>query len=228
MILAPKTTSTHLLSAWSAGVALCCLGIGLHGAGTPLLDAPQELPTADDDTVMVENFEPPASTGEEPTEPEIIKEEDIVIPPLPEITPPLIPPEMVEITPIEDAPPPKPIEKKPEPPKEKPKPAARVTPSPQKSTATGNNAAPTLFQGAGAGRFPQPAYPAAARAAKQQGSVRVLVTVEASGMPSGVEVSTSSGFAALDAAARDIISRRWRWPAGEVRKFIVPFRFILQ
>ena len=36
MILEPKGSNAHLLSAWAAGVALLCLGIGLHGAATPL------------------------------------------------------------------------------------------------------------------------------------------------------------------------------------------------
>jgi protein TonB len=58
--------------------------------------------------------------------------------------------------------------------------------------------------------------------------VRLLVTVEASGVPSSVTVSEPSGFASLDSAAKDTVQRRWRWPAGDVRKFIVPIRFVLQ
>jgi hypothetical protein len=39
MITEPKTSSACLLSGWSADIALLCLGIGLHGATTPLLPA---------------------------------------------------------------------------------------------------------------------------------------------------------------------------------------------
>jgi protein TonB len=85
-----------------------------------------------------------------------------------------------------------------------------------------------VFKGGGSGRFPSPSYPASARSAKQQGVVRLLVTVEASGVPSAVTVTESSGFASLDSAAKDTVQRRWRWPAGDVRKFIVPIRFVLQ
>lgn len=58
--------------------------------------------------------------------------------------------------------------------------------------------------------------------------MRLLVTVESSGVPSSVAVQSSSGFSSLDNAARDQVSRRWRWPAGNVRRFIVPVRFVLQ
>lgn len=241
MIREPKTSSAYLMSAWSAGVALLCLGIGLHGATTPLMPMSGDMVPSkvSDDTVMVEMFQPPAAataTEESPLAPEK-KEEDIEIPPLPQITPPLTPPEMVEITPLEEArelPKPKPIEKKPEVPKPapSPKPAPRPTSNPEATRGTnneGNGSSPVTFSRAGsAGRFPDPTYPASARAAKVQGSVRLLVTVEASGIPSAVEVTSSSGSSALDNAARDTISRRWRWPAGAVRKFIVPIRFVLQ
>ena len=241
MIREPKTSSAYLISAWSAGIALLCLGIGLHGASAPLL--PMNDGTVhslvSDDTVMVEMFQPPAAaaaTEESPPEPET-KEADIEIPPLPEITPPLTPPEMVEITPIEqlrETPKPKPMEKKPEVPR--PAPSPKPTPRPaSKPAATsgianaGSGSSPVTFNRAGsAGRFPDPSYPASARAARQQGTVRLLVTVEASGIPSSVEVTTSCGTGSLDRAARDTVSRRWRWPAGVVRKFIIPVRFVLQ
>lgn len=240
MITEPKTNNASLISAWSAGIALLCLGIGLHGATSPLLPTSDGMVPckASEDTVMVETFQPPAAAAaseESLPEPET-KEEDIEIPPLPQITPPLTPPEMVAITPLEEAPPsmpkPKPVESKPEPPK--PAPAPKPTPRPASKPATssgstGSGSSPVNFNRAGsAGRFPDPTYPASARAAKQQGTVRLLVIVEASGIPSAVEVTTSSGSGALDSAARDTVSRRWRWPVGAVRKFIIPVRFVLQ
>lgn len=237
MITEPKTSNASLFSAWCAGIALLCLGIGMHGATTPLMPANEIVvkSAVTDDTVMVETFQPPAAaaaTEESPPEPET-KEEDVEIPPLPQITPPLTPPEMVEITPLDEATPP-PEEKEPAP----PKPATTPKPTPRPATkpaATAGNSdsdsgnSPVTFNRAGsAGRFPDPAYPASARSAKQQGTVRLLVTVEASGMASAVEVTTSSGSITLDRAASDTISRRWRWPAGTVRKFIIPIRFVLQ
>lgn len=182
------------------------------------------------DTVMVETFEPPAASEEATKEPEVLEEEYLAIPPLPEVTPPLTPPEMVEITPIEEVretPPPKPVEKNPEQPKPTPKSAPRPASKPA-NTPGGSGTSPVVFNGGGKGRFPSPSYPASARSTKQQGTVRVLVTVEASGIPSSAEVMGSSGFPALDSAARDAIQRRWRWPSGDVRKFIVPVRFVLQ
>ena len=229
MINESKTSSTFLISAWSAGVALLFLGIGLHGATAPLLppgDVGIQIKVRDD-TVMVETFQPPAAAilKESLPEPET-KEEDIEIPTLPEITPPLTPPEMVEITPLDEVrelPRPKPVKMKPA-----PRPPSRPASATGSNNAV-NGSSPETFNRAGiAGRFPDPAYPASARAARQQGTVRLLVTVEASGIPSSVEITSSSGSGALDSAARDAISRRWRWPAGSVRKFIIPIRFVLQ
>ena len=239
MILEPKTSALQLLPTWSAGIALLCLGVGLHGAVSPLIPTVMVVDPAADEPVMVEVFQPPAaadSAADDAPEPPQEEEQDLEMPPLPEMATPLTPPEMVDITPVEAPPPPapvpmpKPAEKKPEP----PKPAAKPTPrSPTKTSgggsATGStSSSPTLFKGGGAGRFPSPSYPASARSAKRQGSVRLLVTVEASGVPSSVEISQSSGFQALDSAARDTVRRRWRWPSGAVRKFIVPIRFQLQ
>lgn len=235
MIAEPKTRNAHLASAWAAGIALLCLGIGLHGATAPLVPVTESFqPIGRDDEMMVEAFEMPAAAPDAPPEAEMKPvEEDIAIPPLPEITPPLTPPEMVEITSIEEVreePQPKPVEKKPEPPKPQPKAAPRSVDKPPSTGGggDGSGSSPVLFKGGGSGRFPSPSYPASARSAKQQGTVRLLVTVEASGIPSSVEVTASSGFSSLDRAARDTIQRRWRWPSGGVRKFIVPVRFVLQ
>jgi TonB family protein len=235
MILEPKNSNAHLLSAFATGVALLCIGIGLHGAGAPLLTRHSSGFKSDivDDSVMIQDFVPPAASDDTPTE--ATKEEskeDLEIPPLPEVTPPLTPPEMVELTPLEEIhemPKPKVQEKKPEPAKPKPSSPPRPEAKPSSNNGgTGSSSSPVVFKGGGSGRFPSPAYPASARSAKQQGVVRLLVTVEASGIPSSVTVSDSSGFASLDSAAKDTVQRRWRWPAGDVRKYIVPVRFVLQ
>ncbi len=237
MIREPETKNDTLLSAWSAGIALFCLVIGLRGAGVPLLQVrdAEALPKRVEDVVMLEDFEPPTAAPDALTEPEQQPLEDLEIPPLPELTPPLTLPEMKEITPLEEVrETPKPIAKKPEQPKSTPNPkaVARSTSKPPASTGTnasGSGSSPVAFNRAGsAGRFPDPTYPASARVAKQQGTVRLLVTVEANGVPSAIHVTTSSGNAALDSAARDVVSRRWRWPAGGERKFTIPIRFVLQ
>jgi protein TonB len=239
MILPGKDSNAHLASAWTAGTALLFLGIGLQGAVRPLLPPPtlnqQSAPMVEE--IMIEDFDPPAPALEGDTAEVVEKMADIEIPPLPEITAPITPPEMAEITPLEPDKPPPPA---PKPPEIKPRPVAKAPPAPSKprdtptgtktagSTSGASEGAPTLFTGGGRGRFPAPSYPASARSAKLQGSVRLMVTVEASGLPGAVSVISSSGHTTLDNAARDTISRRWRWPSGSVRKYIVPIRFVLQ
>ncbi|MFZ4766808.1 MAG: energy transducer TonB, partial [Roseimicrobium sp.] len=120
----------------------------------------------------------------------------------------------------------------------RPAPRASATPKAAPSRASSTNArspaggvnanGPTLFTGASGGQFPAPAYPAFARSSRQQGTVRLLVTVESNGVPSMVSVERSSGFNSLDNAARDQVRRRWRWPSGGLRRYFVPVRFVLQ
>ncbi|MEY4483838.1 MAG: hypothetical protein RL693_1290 [Verrucomicrobiota bacterium] len=239
MITETKARNAHLLSAWATGIAMLFLGIGLHGTAVPLLSSEDSsvIPGLGESTVMVESFEPPAPADNTQTEPETKEvSEDMAIPPLPETTPPLTPPEMIEIAPVaevRDTTPSKLIEKKTETRQSQAKPAVRPLTNPQRKEGggeggTGAGTSPILFKGGGSGRFPAPSYPASARTASQQGTVRLLVTVEANGIPSFIEVTGSSGFASLDNAARDTIQRRWRWPSGGVRKFFIPVRFVLQ
>ncbi|CAN5134886.1 hypothetical protein BH23VER1_BH23VER1_32060 [soil metagenome] len=245
----PPDSDAHLLSAWTAGIAMLFLGIGLSGAIVPLApELPEVAPDRDlPDEIMVEVFDPPpaGAADEAPAddaEPEM-PAEDLEIPPPPEVTAPLTPPEMVELTPLEPL-----VEKKPAPrpmarpvaPTEPParKPSSRT--GTQTGTRTGSRdgagatgtpggtGAPTVFRGTGRGRFPAPSYPTSARRAGHQGTVQLLVTVEPSGVPSSVSVTSSSGHSALDTAARDQVQRRWRWPAGEIRRFIIPVQFVMQ
>jgi protein TonB len=233
MIVPPPDSGSHLASAWVTGVALLFLGVGLQGAMKPL--APEVQAAIADldvgDEIMVEEFDAPASAPEDASEEEVVEElvEEIEIPPLPEITPPLSPPEMAELTPLE------PVLEKPAPIAKAPDPKPRTTerkpaPRPRESGTREGGGAPQLFTGAGGGggRYPSPYYPASARSAGVQGSLRLLVTVEPSGLPSSVVVSSSSGHSVLDSAARDHVQRRWRWPSGQTRRYIVPVRFVLQ
>lgn len=226
-------------------MALVVLGIGGYGASLPLLPKLDDVPLVLElgDEIPLEEFNAPAEAAPEaPQQPEVPEEipleemvEELEIPPVPTIEAPLSPPEMAEILPL-DTPPPAPApvvnKPKPKPAPERPRPVARRAPPSNSGTggsgssATGSGS-PTLFRG-GSGRFPHPSYPFAARKAGAQGTVRLLVVVEISGLPGSVVVQSSSGHAELDSAAQDHVRRRWRWPAGEVRRYIVPVRFVLR
>jgi len=230
MIIEPPQGNTYLVSAWMAGVALAMCLIGAYGAMQPLLplaDLPMGKPATGED-VMLEKFTPPATSAAEKSEEEKpVEAPDLEIPTTPVILAPLAPPEMTELAPLNT---PQPPSVKSPLPKSKP-PTKVKAPDAHGTAKTGNeggSGAVTTFTGGGSGRFPSPEYPAFAKSVRQQGSVRLLVTVEADGTPSSVVVQTSSGYALLDSAARDQISRRWRWAAGAVRRYIVPVRFSLQ
>lgn len=234
MIDPPKNSNAHLLSAWGAGIALLFLGIGLHGASEPLVPVVEFKPGAAPMLeIMAADFDPPPAaapmeTNEPATEAAL---EDIEIPSVVEVAAPLTMPEMVELTPLTpvverskplpvvSAPPPKPQSRNQ---------TDKRAPSPQPTGQPGGTGTPQLFSGGGKGRFPSPYYPASARRAGMQGSVQLDVTVEASGLPSRVTVTKSSGHALLDTTARDQVQRRWRWPVGNVRRILVPIRFQLE
>jgi len=82
----------------------------------------------------------------------------------------------------------------------------------------------------GAGGNPRLAYPAAARAAGEQGVVVLNVSVVPDGnrddpvTPQDVAVAQSSGFADLDAAARDTVSR---WHFRPATRGGVPVPFVI-
>jgi protein TonB len=79
---------------------------------------------------------------------------------------------------------------------------------------------------------PKPVYPNASRRLGEQGKVVLRVHVSAAGLPEKIEVSSSSGFARLDRAAEEAVSR-WRFvPAQRGPEAIaawvrVPIRFQL-
>lgn len=238
-----------LASAWVSGIAALFLAIGTSGSLTPLTP-PVSLGSGDlppGERILIEQeFAPPPAdpqTSDEPSPPQQPAVADIEIPALPDITPPLQPPEMVELRPIEpivERPKPPTPTPTPTPPPETPRPKpAPTTPqsSPKTSQSTtpsrsngppSNTPSPVLFSGGGGGRFPAPGYPSSARSARLEGTVKLLVTVEASGVPTAVAIDSSSGHTILDTAARDHIRRNWRWPSGETRIFIVPIKFVLK
>jgi len=236
VIVPPKTSNAHLLSAWGAGIALLFLGIGLHGAGQPLSPVAvaftPRLVSAEE--IMIEEFQPPpapaAAEIAEPVPQDPLIDE-IEIPSVPEIEVPLTPPEMMELTqlePILEKPKPVPA---PQPPVGKPAAQARPPAEAPRPTVPGTSSgsgAPTLSSGSGKGRFPAPYYPASARDAGLIGTVHLQVIVEANGLPSSVDLVKSSGHPVLDTAARQSVQRRWRWPAGNVRSLPVMIHYRLE
>jgi len=75
------------------------------------------------------------------------------------------------------------------------------------------------------GTYPQPAYPRLALQRGWQGNVMLNIVVDRTGFPSSVAVRDSSGYEILDDTAADTVKRKWRWPAGPVRNYLVPFKF---
>jgi protein TonB len=94
--------------------------------------------------------------------------------------------------------------------------AFTVPPPPPTPVATPINAAPAPVA-ITAARFdadyldnPKPVYPHASRRLGEQGKVLLRVYVSAAGLAEKVEIKLGSGFARLDQAAHDAVSR-WRF-----------------
>lgn len=82
------------------------------------------------------------------------------------------------------------------------------TDSPSNAVARGDNVIPARVDARYRNR--PPAYPAEALAKGQQGAVTLLIHVSPAGLPTGIEVIGSSGFLALDRAARAAVEM-WRF-----------------
>lgn len=82
--------------------------------------------------------------------------------------------------------------------------------------------------GTGRGKFPSPPYPAFARSAGMQGTVRLSISVGPSGAVEGVTVMGSTGFSALDEYAASWVRRNWRWPGGTANRYSLPLTFRLR
>lgn len=169
----------------------------------------------------------------------------------PEPAPPLppepmpVPEKLPEMTVPEPEPAPQPTPRPLAPPKQKPK-AAEPKPA-RVARASGDGSSPVPGQDAitarasagargakpGYLRNPHPAYPEAARAAGQQGTVQLFVQVDAAGRVASVRVSRSSGVASLDERARSTVANQWTFKparAGGVpvaSNVIIPIRFTL-
>ncbi len=83
----------------------------------------------------------------------------------------------------------------------------------------------TLGQGEGA--QPAPEYPEAARAAGQQGTVVVRLSVDVDGRVTDALPVTPSPFPLLNRAATDAVRDTWRFKPGSARMYDVPITFRL-
>ncbi|WP_428684348.1 energy transducer TonB [Reyranella sp.] len=209
--------------------------------------APMEVrmvPAAEPAQPEIEDSEPPPPVELKPPPPKLAT---IVEPPPPDLPPPEFPLAKVELPPPDEPPPPefKPPEKvepKPKPPEPKPvqrkpqpaRPAAPVEAGPQQA-APAAPAAPRTVQASQLGWLvqPNPAYPARARRAGDQGTATIRVLVDVTGRPAQVSLVSSSGHADLDQAALSAVR------AAQFRPYVegglaqavlvhVPIKFVLQ
>ena len=77
----------------------------------------------------------------------------------------------------------------------------------------------------------EPVYPPDAARRAEQGAVDLLVHIAPNGSARGVDVTTSSGYASLDGAARDAVSTWHFLPAmkgGATIPFDMPFRVVFR
>ena len=93
------------------------------------------------------------------------------------------------------------------PPPAPPKPAARTV---------------VKMTGAEGGTFPQPTYPPAALAQRQQGTVTIVMTVDPDGSVQSVEIKKSSGYITLDRHVTQWVKNRYKFlpvTTNELRLF---------
>lgn len=70
-------------------------------------------------------------------------------------------------------------------------------------------------------------YPSEAKRNRVQGTTLLEVVVAKSGSPTMVKIANSSGHSVLDDTAVEW-AKKWLWPAGEVRYYLVPIDFKLR
>jgi protein TonB len=87
--------------------------------------------------------------------------------------------------------------------------------------------ATTLSFGSGAGRQPAPSYPLQARRSNHQGTVLVEFIVGVDGKVLSAWVKTPCAYDSLNNAALSTIRSRWKFPAGEARRYKIPIVFRL-
>jgi len=86
----------------------------------------------------------------------------------------------------------------------------------------------TLAFGQGAGNQPAPRYPRQAVREGQEGSVTVVFTVNQRGRVVAAQLARSCPWPLLNEAALEVIRERWRFPAGEDRRYEIVIHFQLR
>lgn len=94
------------------------------------------------------------------------------------------------------------------------------------TSSAGGGPARLVRESLGGGQ-PWPEYPAASRRRGEEGTVTVRLSVDASGAVTAATVASSSGWRSLDEAASGTVRRRWSFPPGEPRDYLVDIRFEL-
>ncbi|MDI1313476.1 energy transducer TonB [Prosthecobacter sp.] len=122
------------------------------------------------------------------------------------------------------------IKRRPDPAPSRPRvgPVARSRGTGASSTQAGAVGGSGSGAGSGKGKFPPPPYPAFARSAGMQGTVRLSISVGPSGAVESVSVVGSAGFSALDEYGASWVRRNWHWPAGTSHRYTLPLRFSLR
>ena len=250
--LSGLSSGKHATVSWMLALGAAFLSTGLAGAGRPVMDTgyhllviqkPEASVEVEDITMADLQGEPAPESPPDATQPVAAEE----MPPEPEE--PMTEEDVVEIpdaAPIEDVVPL--LEPKPErrdPPATRPQPQTQprvrpaAAPAPARPAAAANTAPGGQGTGGaggagpgkgagGRGKFPQPPYPASARAKGITGTVTLNISVSPGGEVAFVSVAGSSGSSELDSHAASWVQRRWRWPAGGVRKFRMPVTFRLR
>ena len=98
-----------------------------------------------------------------------------------------------------------------------------ATPPPRSQKVSAPQPTAFNYRTAGAGgRFPDPSYPRAEMMQRHQGRITLYIVVDASGVPTAVEVRDSSGWPSLDNHAANWVKENWRWLPGEPRYLLAP------
>lgn len=218
--------------AWANAICVLFILIGIYGLKSPLFILPVQA-KAEELTVPVLFMPPPPSMQSQstPMASDSAPAPDSISEPMdiPEVAPAVAPANAnvsfavpvegpVRVVPAKYAAAP-PVQRKivaPPPPQ----------PGPPGNGTGGTGEAVEFSPGGGdGGTYPQPVYPRLALQRGWQGNVMLNIVVDRAGFPSAVTVRDSSGWEILDDHASDWVKRRWRWPAGPVRHYLVPFKF---
>ncbi len=238
--------------AWILAITASFLAVGIAGVSADLGPMPKltsyqpkldELAAAGGEAMLMADLaaEPEAAEVIQETPPEVLE----VPPPVEAVPDALDLPELAEALVTEDlfvvptAPkveemlravdpaPPKPVTRST--PKATPsRPMARSTTGTGQGSGVGSGGAGAGSTGQGTFVIPKPTYPSSLRSLGIQGTVRLQVTVGASGRATSVSIIGTSGNSTLDQYAASWVRRNGKAPPGTVRTFTAPLSFVLR